>query len=102
MHAATGWYGSIDDLVSVGERILYMRQAFNIREGLNTIQFKIPGRMLGSPPFEKGPLTDVSLDRTEMLETYLSAIGWDKDTAKPKRDKLLELGLDDVARQVWD
>ena len=102
MDAATGWYGSIDDLVSVGERILYMRQAFNIREVMNTTRFKIPGRMIGNPPFEKGPLTDVSLDRAELLKPYLSAIGWDKNTAKPKRDKLLELGLDDLARQLWD
>lgn len=102
MDAATGWYGSIDDLVTAGERILYMRQAFNIREGLNTTRFKIPGRMIGNPPFEKGPLTDVSLDRAELLNSYLSAIGLDKDTAKPKRDKLLELGLDDLARQLWD
>jgi aldehyde:ferredoxin oxidoreductase len=102
MAATTGWYRSIEDLVPVGERILHMRQTFNIREGLNTAKFKIPGRMLGNPPFEKGPLTDVNLDRAELLKTYLPAIGWDENTAKPKRDKLLELGLDDVARRLWD
>jgi aldehyde:ferredoxin oxidoreductase len=101
MEAATGWYGSIDDLVTVGDRTLCMRQAFNIREGLNTIRFKIPGRMLGSPPFEKGPLADVNLDSAELLKTYLSAIGWDRDTAKPNKDKLLELGLDDLVQQLW-
>jgi aldehyde:ferredoxin oxidoreductase len=86
----------------VGERILFMRQAFNLREGMNTAKFEIPGRMLGLPPFEKGPLTDVSLDRAELLKTYFSAIGWDENTAKPKRHKLMELGLDDLAEKLWD
>lgn len=102
MGAVTGWDRSIDDLVPVGERILVMRQAFNLREGLNTARFKIPGRMVGHPPFTQGPLTDVSLDGDDLRNTYLSAIGWDENTARPKRDKLLALGLDDLAQQLWD
>ncbi|MFC1863646.1 aldehyde ferredoxin oxidoreductase family protein, partial [Thermodesulfobacteriota bacterium] len=102
MAAVTGWDRSIEDLVPLGERILIMRQAFNLREGLNTARFEIPGRMLGNPPFKEGPLTDVKLDRSELLKTYFTAIGWDENTAKPKREKLLELGLEDLAQQLWD
>jgi aldehyde:ferredoxin oxidoreductase len=102
MGAVTGWDRSIDDLVPVGETILAMRQAFNLREGLNTAGFEIPGRMLGDPPFKEGPLTDVHLDRDGLLKTYFAALEWDEKTARPKREKLLELGLEDLARQLWE
>lgn len=102
MAAVTGWDRSIDELVPVGERILMMRQAFTLREGLNTSGFRIPGRMLGDPAFKEGPLAGVRLDRDNLLKTYFRAIGWDETTGKPKREKLLELGLEDLARQLWD
>jgi len=102
MAAATGWDRSIEDLVPAGERILAMRQAFNLKEGLNTATYKIPGRMLGDPPFKEGPLTDVSLDRSNLLKTCFAALEWDENTAKPKKAKLLELGLEDLAQQLWE
>jgi aldehyde:ferredoxin oxidoreductase len=102
MGAVTGWDRSIDELSPVGEGILAMRQAFNLREGLNSAGFEMPGRMLGSPSFKEGPLMDVSLDREDLLKTYFAALGWDERTARPKRGKLLELGLEDLAKQLWD
>jgi hypothetical protein len=58
--------------------------------------------MLGNPSFKEGPLMDVSLDREDLLKTYLAALGLDERTARPKRGKLLELGLEDLAKQLWD
>jgi len=39
------------------ERIANIRQAFNIRERLNPLPFKVPGGLLGRPPQKEGPLT---------------------------------------------
>jgi hypothetical protein len=31
----------------------------------------------------------------------LNALDWDRVTTKPSKAKLLELGLDDVAKELW-
>jgi aldehyde:ferredoxin oxidoreductase len=36
-----------------------------------------------------------------MLSAYYEARGWDGETGKPLRQKLIELGLRDVADDLW-
>jgi aldehyde:ferredoxin oxidoreductase len=36
-----------------------------------------------------------------MLFGYYQARGWDEETGKPSREKLLQLGLEDVANDLW-
>ena len=50
MRAVTGWDVTNDELLKTGERISNLRQAFNVREGLNPLKFKVPDRVLGRPP----------------------------------------------------
>jgi aldehyde:ferredoxin oxidoreductase len=37
-----------------------------------------------------------------MLSAYYEARGWDLETGKPGREKLAELGLEDIAKDLWD
>ena len=99
--AVTGWEVTFDELFKTGERITNMRQAFNVREGLNALQFHIPNRILGTPPQEEGPLKGITLDEETIDGEYLAAMGWDPVTAKPGKTKLEELGLTDVAGALW-
>jgi aldehyde:ferredoxin oxidoreductase len=101
MRAVTGWEVTNDELLKTGERISNIRQAFNIREGLNPLEFKVPDRVLGKPPQKEGPLAGVTVDEDTMIKEYLTAMDWDLKTAKPSKKKLLELGLDDVAKTLW-
>jgi aldehyde:ferredoxin oxidoreductase len=101
IQAVTGWDLTLDELLKIGERITTVRQAFNIREGLNAIQFKFPDRLMGRPPKKEGPLAGITLDEDTVNNEYLTAMDWDLKTAKPSRKKLLELGLDDVAKELW-
>jgi aldehyde:ferredoxin oxidoreductase len=98
----TGWDYSIDDLLNVGDRVASIRQAFNIREGVSTFDFKIPGRVAGNPPPEAGPTAGRTVDFDTLLKDLLVARGWDTDTGKPTKHKLIELGLEDVAKALWD
>ncbi len=101
MSAVTGWDLTIEELLKTGERILNIRQAFNIREGLNTVEFKVPGRIYGNPPQKVGPLAGKTFDEKTLLTACLIEAGWDLKTAKPSKKKLLELGLEDVAKELW-
>ncbi len=99
--AVTGWDVTMDELLKTGERIQNLRHAFNLREGLNPLEFKVPDRLLGRPPQKGGPLAGVTVDEDTMIKEYLAAMDWDAKTAKPSKKKLQELGLDDVAKDLW-
>jgi aldehyde:ferredoxin oxidoreductase len=99
--AVTGWDVTTDELVRTGERIANIRQSFNIREGLNPLQFEVPDRVIGKPPKKEGPVAGVAIDESTLYNEYLAAMDWDLKTAKPSKKKLQELGLEDVARELW-
>ena len=101
MKVVTGWDVTNEELLETGERIANIRQAFNIREGLNPLKFKVSDRILGKPPLKEGPVAGVTIDENTMIKEYLTAMDWDLKTAKPSKRKLLELGLADVAQELW-
>jgi len=101
MSAITGWDMTTDELIKTGGRIADIRQAFNIREGLYSLQFKVPGRIIGNPPLTAGPTAGVTVDEKAMDREFLIEMDWDTETAKPSKKRLLEMGLEDVARELW-
>ena len=101
VNSLTGWGVTLEELLQTGERIAAMRQAFNIREGLNPLRYEIPGRVVGKPPKTEGPLAGVTLDEATMDREFCDAMGWDLETARPEKEKLRELGLEDVAGVLW-
>ncbi|MBK7449050.1 MAG: hypothetical protein IPJ47_06330 [Anaerolineales bacterium] len=40
-------------------------------------------------------------DIKAMLVAYYEARGWDLSTGKPTKEKLLELGLNEAAQDLW-
>jgi aldehyde:ferredoxin oxidoreductase len=101
MSAVTGWDRSMDELLKAGERIANMRHVFNLREGINPLQWPVHPRIVGKPPQKEGPLAGVTADIEAQVYWNLGALDWDRVTTKPSRKKLLELGLDDVAEELW-
>jgi aldehyde:ferredoxin oxidoreductase len=101
INAVTGWECSMDELLKAGERIANMRHAFNLREGINLLELKVHPRIIGVPPQKEGPLAGVTADIKAQVYWNLGALDWDPITTKPSRQKLLELGLNDVAQELW-
>ena len=95
----TGWRLSPEEATVIGERISAMRQAFNLREGVSPKDFKLPKRMIGDPPLEEGPIAKVTVDADTLVNEYYQAMGWDPETGKIDKEKLMELGLEDVVKE---
>jgi hypothetical protein len=57
--------------------------------------------MMGIPPKKVGPRANITLNRDEVFNEYLTAMDWSLDSGKPSKKKLLELGLQDVAEVLW-
>ena len=98
--AVTGWEYDTDECYRVGERIADVRHAFNLREGLNPIRFDVPARLLGLPAQTEGNLRGVTVDIDTQVREYCQVMDWDPDTAVPSKERLLALGLDNVAADL--
>jgi aldehyde:ferredoxin oxidoreductase len=99
--AVTGWDIDGEEAYRIGERIADTRQAFNVREGLNALKHPLHPRMVGLPPLEEGATKGITLDMDTLLGDFLKAMEWDPVTARPSAKRLNELGLKDVAEDLW-
>lgn len=93
----TGWTFGPEEEKRAGLRILNMRHAFNLREGLNPADFRLPERCVGDPPQTQGPLEGVTVDYKALIRNFFKAVSWDETTGRPSRASLEELGgMEDV------
>lgn len=96
INAVTGWDLPADEYITIGERILNMRKAFNVREGLYVKDTIIAQRAQGNPPLQEGPLKGVTVLMDELLQQFFAITGWDGATGGPTRQKMKELGIEEL------
>jgi aldehyde:ferredoxin oxidoreductase len=101
LNAVTGSNYTLDDVLRAGERIAIMRHAFNLREGFSELKFYAHPRVYGDPPQKEGPLAGVTIDTKAQNYWNLGALDWDLVTTKPSKKKLMDLGLNDIAAELW-
>ena len=96
--AVTGEEYTIDRCMEIGERIGTLRHLFNLREGINPLEFTLNPRVVGKPPLKKGPVAGITIDDDTMVQDFLKAMDWDINTTKPGVKKLQELGLSQLVQ----
>jgi len=95
MKAVTGWKDfTLEELQKTGRRIQTLRQAFNIREDIDTTEWRFPERLTIAP--KKGPFAGKGIDAKAMKEKGYEALGWDPKTGKPLESTLEETGLEEL------
>ncbi len=99
LRTLSGWDITLEELITTGERINQMREAFNIREGV-TLPFTYPDRMMGKPPKKVGPRAGITLNEHDLFDDYFKAMAWDKH-GKPSRERLESLGLGAAAGVLY-
>jgi aldehyde:ferredoxin oxidoreductase len=101
INAVTGADYTLKAMLKAGERIGTLRHVFNLREGINELDWVPHPRITGDPPQKEGPLAGVTIDQLGQVFWNMGALGWDPKTTKPSKQKLLELGLKDIAKELW-
>ncbi|MFC2038583.1 aldehyde ferredoxin oxidoreductase family protein [Chloroflexota bacterium] len=101
MNLVTGLELTAEDLAKKGERIANIRHLFNLREGVNEKELTVHPRIIGTPPQTEGPLANVTADIETQISENLIALGWDPKTTIPTKEKLVELGLDDIVKEYY-
>jgi aldehyde:ferredoxin oxidoreductase len=95
LNAVTGSGISESDVLSIGERIVNVERAFNVREGIRRSDDTLPRRFLEEPlPF--GPAEGHVNMLEPMLDDYYRLRCWEKKSGIPTSKKLEELGLEEL------
>jgi len=97
--AATGLDMDAAAVAQVGERIVNIERAFLVREGITRRDDTMPSRFLREP-LRSGNSKGSIFELEPMLDEYYAERGWDVRTGVPTEQKLKELRLDDVAREI--
>ena len=99
LNAVTGWDLSADEYLKTGERILNLRKAFNVREGIKPEDHKLSERALGKRPLTEGPLKGAKVDMEGLMKEFYDTVGWDLTTGGPSSGKMKELEIDSLMQR---
>ena len=96
LNAVTGWGASFFELMKSAERGSMLARAFNSREGFSIRHDRLPGRLFDPKPDGPGAGKKAfgEKDFKQALALFYEMIGCDPDSGRPRRGKLLELGLE--------
>ena len=95
--AATGLEITDKELLKSAERVWNLQKCFNIREGATREDDRFPKRAM--PMKLGGKLLDEN-NMDEWLNEYYDERGWDKETGRPTKEKLADLGLEGVGQDL--
>ncbi|MBP7342052.1 MAG: hypothetical protein KA957_07050, partial [Syntrophaceae bacterium] len=93
LNAATGWKLQPEDYMLIGERIQTLKQAFNVKHGIEPKDNFMSSRALGKIPQKEGANKGRSVDIEKLAPGYWDQFGWDKNTGKPKEETLHKLDI---------
>ena len=99
IEACTGLRLSPADVRRVGERIINVERAFNVREGIRRRDDALP-RRFREETLTEGASRGTVFDQEPMLDEYYDERGWDRETGIPYAKTLERLGLVEAARDI--
>lgn len=92
-------FGSVEELMLIGERQVNMKRAFNERLGITRKDDTLPERFT-KEPMPEGPGKGETVDLDRMLNEYYELRGWDLETGLIREETLRRLGLADVLEDL--
>lgn len=90
VNLATGMDINAADVYTIGERVNNMERMFNVREGVDGREDRLPERFATEPGSDDEKHT---VDVSKMLPEYYAIRGWDENGI-PKPEHLKKLGID--------
>jgi aldehyde:ferredoxin oxidoreductase len=99
INPVTGFGYTLSELVDVAERVLDLERAFNVMTGIRRKDDTLPRRFL-EEPIPEGPSKGMNTDEptlNRMLDEFYTIKGWHRRTGIPAKEKLVRMGLEDVA-----
>jgi aldehyde:ferredoxin oxidoreductase len=98
--AASGWETSVADLKRIMMKVVNLEKALNLRFTDFDRDDDLPAPRELQEPIKTGNLAGWRIDKdkyNKMLDEYYDLHGWDRETSYPKKQTLIDLGLEYVA-----
>lgn len=92
-NAATGWDRTPEEYMEMGAGIQTLKQAFNIKHGIDPWDNKISSRAVGRPAQSQGANKGRTMDIEKMMQDYWDELGWDRETGKPTPESMHRHGI---------
>ncbi|MDI6754054.1 MAG: aldehyde ferredoxin oxidoreductase family protein [Thermodesulfobacteriota bacterium] len=99
LNAITGWQFAPKDILAAGDRSINLKRALSNKLGLTREHDRLPKICLAA--LDEGTTAGVEPDMEKMLKGYYQFRGWDWETGRPTKEKLLELELNQVAAEMY-
>ncbi|HET6459839.1 MAG TPA: aldehyde ferredoxin oxidoreductase family protein [Syntrophales bacterium] len=93
LNAATGWNRTPEEYLDIGARIQTLKQAFNIKHGIDPRSFRLGDRVIGKPAQTEGANRGRSVDMAKLIRDYYKQFGWDPETGRPSEEIIDRLRL---------
>jgi aldehyde:ferredoxin oxidoreductase len=90
----TGKEYSWETLNTIGERIFNLKRLINLKQGYAPLHERLPHLL--TQPLEGGTEGNVPDIETQLID-YYDFRNWDRRTGRPTDEKLVELGLRELA-----
>ncbi len=100
LNALTGWEFGPEELLAAGDRSVNLKRAISNKFGVTREHDVLPRICL--EPLSEGTTDGSSPDMEMMLKEYYQYRGWDWETGKPTKEKLMELGLIQAAEDLYE
>ena len=100
LSAATGYDITLDNVLTYGERMHNLKRALNLKLGYNARASEKLPELLLRPLADSGSEGHVP-QLEPMLREYYAYREWDWETGKPRREKLIALGMPEIAKDLW-
>jgi aldehyde:ferredoxin oxidoreductase len=98
--AATGYGITLDNVLTYGERMTNLKRALNLKLGYRARESEKLPELLLRPLADGG--SEGHVPKLEpMLREYYRYREWDWETGKPRREKLMALGMAEIAKDLW-
>ena len=100
--SCTGVEATPEDIVKAGEKVFTMLKACAVRQGMTRKDDIWPDRFF-EEPLPEGSAKGAILSRHEInnaLDEYYGLRGWNNKTGVPSAEKLIDIGLGDVATEL--
>ncbi len=95
-----GYEFTAEDFAKTGERLYNLARVYCVREGITRADDTLPARLL-EDPMPEGPAKGHVVYLDPLLDAYYEYRGWDKETGKPTKEKLKELGLEWTIKEIY-
>jgi len=99
LSSITGWDYTPADINTAGERSINIKRAISNKLGASREDDRLPS--VCTAALKEGSTADRVPDMDVLLREYYDFRKWDWGTGKPTKEKLVELGLEDAARDLW-